>query len=93
MKKDVYILTNINHYDDDELYVWSNAYSSLAKAKEDMIADFNSRLSCAFADDEQSIVEASDVWMELRDLGGHCTWGIECQSVEFDEQEAADYEG
>ena len=40
MNRDVYILTNINHYNDEELYVWTDAYANLAKAKEDMIADF-----------------------------------------------------
>lgn len=85
MKRDVYILININHYDDEELYVWTDAYANIAKAKEDMIADFNSRLVNEFENDEACIVDASDVWMELRDHGGYCTWGIERQSVEFDD--------
>ena len=39
MKRDVFVLTNINHYSDDALYVYSNAYGSVFEARNDMVTD------------------------------------------------------
>jgi len=89
MQKDVFVLTNINHYDENEIHVYANVYADLAKAKEDMLTDFKSRFESDFDSDEQHIVDVSDVWMELRRGDCYCTWGIECQTVEFGEERVA----
>ena len=85
MKRDVYVLTEINRYSEEELYVHAYAYTNLARVKEDMLAEFNTRLEDTFDSDESCIVDASDEWMELRRGDCYCTWGIERQSVEFDD--------
>ena len=86
MKREVYVLTNYNHYDDTEIYVWANAYGSLAKAQADMLADFNARFLDTFYPNPVDVCEMGDgTFMELRASNCYCTWGIECQSVEFDD--------
>lgn len=86
MNRDVYILTNINHYNDEELYVYSNAYGSIAKARNDMAADFQARLIDTFNSDEKYIFGGSDdEYKELKNDECYCIWSIECQSVEFDD--------
>ena len=85
MKRDVFVLTNINHYSDDALYVYSNAYGSVFEARNDMVTDFQARLIDTFNSDKKYIFGGSDdEYMELKNDECYCTWGIECQSVEFD---------
>ena len=85
MKREVYILTNYNHYDDTEIYVWANPYGSLAEAQEDMRSDFNARLEDTFYSNAEDVCEMGDgTFMELRTGNCYCTWAIECHDVEFD---------
>ena len=87
MKKDVYVLTNINHYSNDELYVYANVYGSALGARADMIEDFKARLDDTFDSDEKYIFGGSDdEYMELKSSSEcFCTWSIDRQSVEFDQ--------
>lgn len=88
MKKDVFVLTNINHYGgaEDELHVYSNVYGNIAGARNDMVADFQARFKDTFYSDKNYVfIDDVAEYMELRNGGCYCVWWIECQSVEFDQ--------
>lgn len=85
MKREVYVLTNYNHYDDTEIYVYANAYGSLAKAQDDMLEDFNARYDDTFDSDPVDVCQMGDgTFMELRTGNCYCTWAIESHMVDFD---------
>lgn len=86
MKRDVYIVENVCTYGPIEQYIYAYAYGSYQKAYNSMVEEFAQRFSDVFDSNESIEVKDLGEWeAELRNGDEVITWGIECQSVEFDQ--------
>ena len=84
MKQEIFILKNVNSYEDGDQYFHVDLFTSEDFARAQMCREYYEFFESDFESrDDLDVADIGTTWAELRDGDHVCTWEITSQELNF----------